>query len=146
MSEPIPEFTRFGHDEAWALGCLVVEKCRAENLTVTVGIRLGEQRVFHAALPGSSADLDTWIERKSNVVSRFGVSSMEVSETFVRDNDITGFWTAFGLAPEAYFPSGGAVPIRVNGALVGVLALSGVDSPTEHRIALEAMRELSDPS
>lgn len=141
MSDTIPEFTRFGHDDAWALGCLIVEACRAEKLTVSASIRLGEQRVFHAALPGSSHDLDNWLERKSNIVSHFNMSSMEVNQTYIRDNDFAGFWTAFGLAPERYFPSGGAVPLRVNGALVGVVALSGVDSPTEHRIILAAMTE-----
>jgi uncharacterized protein (UPF0303 family) len=143
MPTQIPEFSRFTHDDAWRLGCAVVEACRDEKLTVTVCIKLGEQRVFHVGLPGSSADLDRWIERKSNIVSRFNESSMAVNERYIRDNDFTGFWTAFALSPSDYYPSGGAVPIRVGGALVGVLALSGVDSPTEHRIALAAMRELA---
>ncbi|HSN12064.1 MAG TPA: heme-binding protein [Propionibacteriaceae bacterium] len=141
MNEDIPSFDRFDHDDAWRLGCAIVEACRAEKLTVTVCIRLGEQRVFHVGLPGSSADLDNWIERKSNVVTHFGESSMAVSQKFVRDGDLTGFWTAFGLSPRKYFPSGGALPLLVGGALAGVVALSGVDSPTEHRIALTAMTD-----
>ncbi len=141
MNEEIPTFDRFDHDDAWRLGCMVADACRAESLTVTISIRLGEQRVFHVGLPGSSADLDRWVERKANIVSHFGESSMAVSEKFVRDGDLTGFWTAFGLSPKRYFPSGGALPLLVGGALAGVVALSGVDSTTEHRIALTAMRE-----
>jgi uncharacterized protein (UPF0303 family) len=141
MTDQIPGFDRFDHDDAWRLGCAIVEKCRAENLTVTVSIRLGEQRVFHVGLPGSSADLDHWIERKSNIVTHFGESSMAVGEKYVRDGDLKGFFYAFALSPKKYFPSGGAVPLRVGGALVGVVALSGVDSPTEHRIAVGAMQE-----
>ena len=33
------------------------------------------------------------------------------------------------------------MPLLVGGALAGVVALSGVDSETEHRIAVTAMRE-----
>lgn len=141
MNEDIPTFDRFDHDDAWRLGCAIVEACRAEKLTVTICITLGEQRVFHVGLPGSSADLDNWVERKSNVVRHFGESSMAVSQKFVRDGDLAGFWTAFGLSSEKYFPSGGAVPLLVGGALAGVVALSGVDSPTEHRIAVTVMRQ-----
>jgi uncharacterized protein (UPF0303 family) len=141
MNEDIPSFERFDHDDAWRLGCALVDACRAEGLTVTISIRLGEQRVFHVGLPGSSADLDLWVERKSNIVSHFGESSMAVSQKFVRDGDLKAFWTAFGLASKRYFPSGGALPLLVGGALAGVVALSGVDSPTEHRIALKALRD-----
>ncbi|HET7723539.1 MAG TPA: heme-binding protein [Propionibacteriaceae bacterium] len=141
MNEDIPSFAHFDHDDAWRLGCAIVDACRAEKLTVTIAIRLGEQRVFHVGLPGSSADLDNWVDRKGNVVSHFGESSMAVSQKFVRDGDLAGFWTAFGLDSTRYFPSGGALPLIVGGALAGVVALSGVDSPTEHRIALAAMKE-----
>ena len=144
MSDQIPEFNRFTHDDAWHLGCAVLDLCRAENLTVTVCITLGRQRVFHVGLPGSSADLDRWVDRKGNIVSHFNESSMAVAERYVRDGDFQGFFTAFALSPNDYFPSGGALPIRVGGALVGVLVLSGVDSPTEHRIALTAMQAYAD--
>ena len=45
---------------------------------VTISIWLGQQRVFHAALPGTSADNDSWVEKKANVVRRFGRSSLDV--------------------------------------------------------------------
>ena len=141
MNEDIPSFARFDHDDAWRLGCIIVEMSRAENLTVTASIRLGKQVVFHAGLPGTSADLDHWIERKSNIVEHFGESSMAVGEKYVRDSDLKSFFFAFAISPTKYFPSGGAVPLLVGGALAGVVALSGVDSPTEHRIALAAMNQ-----
>ena len=141
MSDQIPSFDRFDHDDAWRLGCIIVDLSRAENLTVTISIRLGRQVVFHAGLPGSSADLDHWIARKSNIVEHFGESSMAVGEKYVRDGDLKGFFYAFALSPKKYFPSGGALPLFVGGALAGVVALSGVDSPTEHRIALAAINQ-----
>lgn len=141
MNEDMPVFPHFDHDDAWRLGCLVVEKARAEKLTISVSIRLGKQDVFHVGLPGTSADLDRWMDRKANIVTHFGESSMAVSEKYVRDGKLDGFFFAFALSPDDYFPSGGALPLLVGGALAGVVVLSGVDSPTEHRIALSAMTE-----
>ena len=94
---------------------------------MTISIQLGEQRVFHAALPGTSADNDSWVDRKSRVVRRFACSSLEVHERYAKD-DPDGFFSAFALSPSQYAPAGGAVPIRVRGTLVGVLAVSGLES------------------
>ncbi len=144
MTDQIPSFTRFDHDDAWQLGCRIVEACRAEHLTVTVSIRLGDQVVFHVGLPGTSADLDSWVERKINVVRRFGESSKAVGEKYVRDGDLAAFYAGFALAPEKYYPSAGALPLLVGGALVGVVALAGVDSATEQRIGLTALNDLHE--
>ena len=105
---------------------------------MTISIHLGEQRVFHAALPGTSADNDSWVERKSRVVRRFDCSSLEVHETLAKD-DPDGFYSAFALSPSQYAPAGGAVPIRVRGALVGVLAVSGLESTEDHELAVSAL-------
>ena len=67
--------TRFDNTDAWRLGCLLVELATARQLPVAIDIRRGTQQLFHAALPGSVADNDTWIERKVRVVQRYGASS-----------------------------------------------------------------------
>ncbi|MGB8022138.1 MAG: heme-binding protein, partial [Candidatus Nanopelagicales bacterium] len=68
-------FTRFDNDDAWRLGCLLVELAQERNLAVTIDVRRGTQQLFHAALPGTTPDNDSWIERKTRVVERFGASS-----------------------------------------------------------------------
>ena len=136
-SEP-PDLDRFDLDDAWRLGSTLAEQCRAQGHPVTISIHLGEQRVFHAALPGTSADNDSWVERKTRVVRRFDCSSLEVQETLAKD-DPDGFYSAFALSPSQYAPAGGAVPIRVRGALVGVLAVSGLESTEDHEIAVAAL-------
>ena len=134
-----PDFTTFTHDDAWRLGSGLVAACRADSLPVTISIHLGEQRVFHAALPGTSADNDDWTMRKTRVVRRFDRSSHAVGQTLAGD-DPARFLAAFGLDAADYAPTGGAVPIRVNGALVDVLAISGLASIDDHARALEALR------
>jgi uncharacterized protein (UPF0303 family) len=117
---------------------MLTEQCRRRGLPVTISIRLGEQRVFHAALPGTSADNDSWVDRKSRVVRRFGCSSLEVQDRYAK-GDPDRFFSAFGLSPSEYAPAGGAVPIRVRGTLVGVLAVSGLESTEDHELAVSAL-------
>lgn len=133
MAEQVPDFDHFDHDDAWRVGSALVARCRTEGHAVAITIWLGEQRVFHAALGGSSADNDGWADRKARVVRRFACSSLEVHE---RHGDNPQFFTAFGLSAADYAPSGGAVPTRVRGALVGVIAVSGLESGEDHDLAL----------
>ena len=135
---PEPEFDSFDHDDAWRLGSSLVAECRAAQYTVTISIHLGEQRVFHAALPGTSADNDDWVMRKTRIVRRFDQSSHEVGQTYAAE-DVARFHEGFALPPGDYAPTGGAVPIRVRGSLVGVLAISGLTSGDDHDLAIRAL-------
>ena len=112
MTESAPDLDHFTHDDAWKVGSALVARCRTKQLPVTISIWLGQQRVFHAALPGTSADNDAWVEKKANVVRRFGRSSLEVFEHY----DVGShpeFLEAFGLSRTEYAPGEGALPIRV---------------------------------
>ena len=136
MASQVPDLERFSYHEAWRMGSALLARCRAEELPVTITIWLGEQRVFHAALPGSSADNDAWVEKKARVVRRFGCSSLEVYERYLVK--MPDFFDVFGLSRAEYAPGEGAVPIRVNGALVGVLAVSGLEQGGDHDLAASA--------
>ena len=139
MPGPVSELDRFGQEEAWWLGTALVEHCRSERLAVTILILLGEQRVFHAALPGTSVDNDGWAERKARVVAHFGMSSLEVFERHVKDNP--EFFRLFALSADDYAPYGGAIPIKVRGTMVGILAVSGLESAQDHALAVGALHD-----
>jgi len=68
-------FERFGHAEAWALGQRIIGLGHQRSAPITAAIWLGEQRVFHIALAGTSADNDQWMERKAALVRRYDASS-----------------------------------------------------------------------
>ena len=138
MTSEVPDLNHFDLDAAWRVGSRLVQSCRRAQQPVTIVVFLGEQRAFHAALPGSSADNDSWVERKTRVVRRFGRPSLEVERDLAGDG-LAGFYTAFGLSPAEFAPSGGAVPIRVRGSLVGVLAVSGLTSAEDHELAVAAL-------
>ena len=75
-------FDHFDDDVAWSLGVALREAALAAGLPVAISIRRNGQRLFHAALAGSSADNDGWLARKSAVVDRYGRSSLRVGEQF----------------------------------------------------------------
>lgn len=132
-------FTGFTHDDAWALGSLLVELARERDLPVAVDIRRGDQQLFHHARPGTSADNDSWIERKNNVVRRFGHSSLLVGQRH-RDRGTT-FEQAAGLPRETYAAHGGAFPITVAGAgVIGTVTASGLPQVQDHALVVEALR------
>ncbi|WP_426007294.1 heme-degrading domain-containing protein [Paenarthrobacter sp. NyZ202] len=134
-----PGLIRFSFDEAWRAGSKLVSRCREEGAPVTIGIWLGSQRVFHCALNGTSADNDAWLERKANTVRHFGCSSLEAQERFGHlGND---FFSIFALSRTNYAIAGGAVPIMVQGSMVGVIGVSGLESSEDHALAVWALTE-----
>jgi uncharacterized protein (UPF0303 family) len=91
----IPEFTRLDLTVVWRLGRDLAEQCLQEGRGVTICAKIGQHHVFHAALPGTSADNDAWVHRKLRVVEHFGVASLTVQERYVTDSG--DFYRDFGL-------------------------------------------------
>jgi len=133
------EFTTFDNDDAWRLGCLLVELAITRDLPVTVDVRRGTQQLFHAARPGTVADNDSWIERKVRVVERFGASSFLVGlrsrargTTFAQQHD---------LPHQQFAAHGGSFPVRVRGVgIVGAVTVSGLPQADDHALVVEGSR------
>ena len=138
--EQLLQFTTFTNEDAWELGTRLVEAARAGGLPVTVDVRRGDQQLFHAALPGTSADNDAWIERKVRVVRRFGRSSLAVgTELRVEGRTIE---EAYLLDEAEYAPHGGAFPVAVKGVgVVGTVAVSGLPQAEDHALVVRVLRE-----
>jgi uncharacterized protein (UPF0303 family) len=133
-------FRRFSNADAWRLGCALVARAEADRAPVAVDIRRGEQQLFHAAMAGSTADNDAWIERKCRLVRRFGVSSF----LFGRRLAAAGrtFEQATLLDPATYAAHGGAFPISIEGVgVVGTVAVSGLPQAEDHRLVVEVLTE-----
>jgi uncharacterized protein (UPF0303 family) len=140
--EDVAQLERFGYDEGWELGSWVIERGRRDGLMIAVTVTLGEQRVFSAALPGTSHDNDLWLDRKINVVQMFAHSSYYVQHLFAKQG--RDFRTESRLDPTLYAAAGGGFPIRVGGVLVGAIAVSGWHEDGEHALAVEAISALRD--
>jgi uncharacterized protein (UPF0303 family) len=137
------QLTSFTNADAWRLGVALIEAARARGAAVTVDIRRGDQQLFHAALDGTSADNDAWIERKVRVVRRFGHSSFYVGTSLRLDG--TTIRDKFLLDEAEYAPHGGAFPVIVRGVgPVGVVTVSGLPQEEDHRLVVEVLRRLVD--
>jgi uncharacterized protein (UPF0303 family) len=133
-------FADFSVEDAWRLGSAMRAVAAAELLPIVIGIRLGEQRVFHAALPGSSADNDDWLERKTRVVLRYAQASLAVGETFrERGKD----FDADSRRSVAEFAAhGGAVPLQLlSGTVIGAVGVSGLPQQDDHAFVVRMLRE-----
>ncbi|UQA34165.1 heme-degrading domain-containing protein [Streptomyces cavourensis] len=132
----------FSYDDAFALGSLLVGLARERHAPVAIDIRRGAQQLFHAALPGSSADNDAWIDRKRKVVERYGESSYLVGTRFRAKG--TTFEESSRLDPDTYAAHGGSFPIAVEGAgVIGTVTVSGLPQAEDHAMVVEALEQFA---
>jgi uncharacterized protein (UPF0303 family) len=132
-------FPSFTNDDAWRLGCLLRELADERDLPVAIAIRRGGQRLFHTARAGTTPDNDTWIDRKSRVVERFGASSLLVGLRAQARG--TTFAAQHELPLQEYAAHGGAFPIRVASVgLVGVVVVTGLPQVDDHALVVEGVR------
>ncbi|MFF4568876.1 heme-degrading domain-containing protein [Streptomyces sp. NPDC001410] len=133
-------FHRFTHDDAWALGSLLVELARERQAPVAIDIHRAGQQLFHAALPGSTPDNDAWIDRKRRVVERYGASSYLVGARFRAKG--TTFEDSSRLDPDTYAAHGGSFPIHVEDVgVIGTVTVSGLPQLQDHRFVVEALEQ-----
>jgi uncharacterized protein (UPF0303 family) len=134
----------FDNDDAWRLGITLVELAAARRAPVTIDLRRGRQQLFHYALPGTNADNDAWIQRKTAVVDRFGSSSFLVGRRSVAAG--TTFEEQFRLDRDRFAAHGGAFPVLVRAVgMVGTVAVSGLPEADDHALVVEGLeRYLSE--
>ncbi|GGQ65723.1 heme-degrading domain-containing protein [Streptomyces pilosus] len=137
-------FEHFTHDDAWALGSLLVATARERRAPVAIDIHRAGQQLFHAALPGSAPDNDAWIARKRRVVERYGSASYLVGARHRAKG--TTFEASSRLDPDTYAAHGGSFPITVRGAgVIGAVTVSGLPQLEDHNMVVEALdRFLAD--
>jgi uncharacterized protein (UPF0303 family) len=131
--------TRFDLTDAWTLGSRMRAAALDRGLPIVIGITLGEARVFHTALPGSSADNDGWLDRKTRVARRYGRSSFGVGLSFKAEGK--DFDTSARLDPQLYAAHGGVFPVTVAGVgVVGTVGVSGLPQAEDHAFVFEHLR------
>ncbi len=131
-------FTRFDNDDAWRLGCVLVEIAQERELPVTIDVRRGRQQLFHAALPGTTPDNDSWVDRKVRVTERFGASSYLVGTRARADG--TTFAEQQDLPLQRYAAHGGCFPVRIaDVGVVGTVTVSGLPQAEDHDLVVEAI-------
>ncbi|MGW3962008.1 heme-degrading domain-containing protein [Amycolatopsis sp. NPDC005003] len=137
------QFTKFDNETALALGQQLLTAARDRGLPVTISVRRNGQRLFHAALPGTSADNDAWIDRKSRVVDRYGHSSFFVGTQFRANGG--SFEQHSRLDQDRYAAHGGVFPVLVRGVgPVGTVGVSGLPQAEDHAFVVEQLELFLD--
>jgi uncharacterized protein (UPF0303 family) len=133
------QFSGFTNDDAWDLGSALVAAARRDGAPVAVDLSRHGHQLFHASLAGTSPDNDSWIQRKTRVVHRFGHSSLHVRQASIERG--TTFEEEFGLDPALYAAHGGAFPVVVRSVgPVGAVVVSGLPQLEDHRMVVAAIR------
>jgi uncharacterized protein (UPF0303 family) len=131
------KFDNFTYEDAWEVGNELVRLATMRTLPVAATVMLGEHRVFHVALRGSSADNNSWVDRKCRVVSRFGHSSLAVRTQY--ESRGKHFDVDSHLNLREYSAYGGGFPIIVGDSRVGILGISGLAHLDDHSFAVEVL-------
>ncbi|MGA7987120.1 MAG: heme-degrading domain-containing protein [Candidatus Dormiibacterota bacterium] len=128
-------FSYFDHDTAWELGSLLRTEAMGAHLSVAIEIRRAGQCLFHAALPGSSADNDAWLLRKAAVAERYGHSSYYIGCRFRADGK--DFDADSRLDSSVFAAHGGAFPIILEkSGCIGTVTVSGLPQVEDHRFVV----------
>jgi uncharacterized protein (UPF0303 family) len=133
-------FAHFDLDTAWSLGSFLRSQALSDQLPIAISIRRNGQTLFHAALPGSSADNDGWLLRKAAVVERYGHSSYYVGCKFRADGG--DFDADSRLNTSEFAAHGGAFPLILAAAgCIGTVAVSGLPQIEDHRFVVSCLEQ-----
>lgn len=136
------QFSTFSDEDAFTLGTQMRTLALARGHAITIDIARGEQRLFHTALPGTSAHNGIWIERKKRTVREWASSSYAVGLRFPLLDAPHTLETAPWMDPRSYSGSGGGFPIVVAGSgLIGTVAVSGLRHDLDHAFIVDALEQ-----
>ena len=122
--------------EALEIGSIAQEIGLDRKLPIAIEVRMKEWIVFHASLPGSTPDNDSWIARKARVVNATGNSTMY--ERVLAEEQGIDWYADKGLSEETHAIHGGGLPLNVVGlGLTGILIISGLPQVEDHLLGVE---------
>ena len=110
------------------------------SLPIAVEVRLEDWIIYHASLPGSTAENQWWIDRKARVVLLKHHSTMY--ERVSAEERGIDWHKENGLLDETHAIHGGGLPlITKNEGFVGVLLISGLPQVEDHLLGVEVLTE-----
>ena len=110
------------------------------ELPIAVEVRLGDWTIYHASLPGSTAENQWWIDRKARVVLLKHHSTMY--ERVSAEERGVDWHKENNLPDETHAIHGGGLPlITKKDGFVGVLLISGLPQVEDHLLGVEVLTE-----
>ena len=125
--------------DAITIGEIAKEMAVVRKLPIAIEVRISDWTVYHASLPGSSKENQSWIDRKARVVTlrRHStlferVKSEELGLNWYKENN---------LSEELYAIHGGGLPLVTKGGeFKGTLLISGLPQVEDHQFGVEVLK------
>ncbi len=133
------QFTTFSNETALQLGLALLEAARSASKPVAIDITRHGLQLFHYAMEGTAVDNGEWIQRKNNVVNRFGHSSYFVGISLKSAGQTIE--EKYLISSQEYAAHGGAFPIilRETG-VIGTITVSGLPQEEDHKLVTGTIR------
>ena len=140
LEESVLVFPSFELLDAVELGEIALDMGLDRSLPIAIEIRMGDWVVFHASLPGSKPENDSWIARKARVVAATGRSTMY--ERVKAEEEGIDWYSHYNRPEETHAIHGGGLPINVAGnGMVGSLFIRGLPQVEDHLFGIEVLTE-----
>lgn len=132
------------HD-AVSIGQGTARLAELKKLPVSIEVRIGSWCVYHISLDGASEGHDSWINRKYSVVEHSKNASL--LELVLCEEQGISWYEKNGLSENEFAANGGAIPLKLhNATLAGVLIVSGLAGPDDHRLAVAGLQTFKGES
>ncbi|KAK6205267.1 uncharacterized protein RJT21DRAFT_124430 [Scheffersomyces amazonensis] len=139
--------SKFDADVAWEIGTYArnvgLKKYPGKAILIDIRLTSGQVLFHSATAPGATVDNEKWVDRKINVVNRWGKSSFWIGQKLrIKDQPIE---EALFVSVFDYATHGGSVPIRLKNldSAIGTLTISGLAQEEDHLLAIETLKEFS---
>ena len=133
-------FTQLTLADALEIGEIAKSIGADQSLPIAIEVRLGDWIIYHASLPGSTAENQGWIDRKARVVMLKKHSTLY--ERVSAEERGVDWHKENNLLNETHAIHGGGLPlITKDEGFVGVLLISGLPQVEDHLLGVEVLTE-----
>ena len=122
------------------IGQIATQLATSKSLPVAIQVRLGDQIIYHAALPGSTTENDWWINRKARVV-RLKQHSTMYERVLAQEQGID-WHKENNLLDETHAIHGGGIALKTKDqGFLGTLLISGLPHVQDHLLGVSVLTE-----
>ena len=130
----------FEVDDALEIGEIAKSLGVLRSLPIAVEVRIGDWVFYHASLPGSSTENQSWIDRKARVVLLKHHSTLFVRVS-AEEREID-WHKENNVEDKTHAIHGGGLPLITNDeGFKGVLLISGLPQVEDHLLGVEVLTE-----
>lgn len=127
-------------DDALEIGEIAKSLGVLRSLPIAVEVRIGDWVIYHASLPGSTTENQSWIDRKARVVLLKHHSTL--FERVSAEERGVDWHKESNVEDETHAIHGGGLPlITKDEGFKGVLLISGLPQVEDHLLGVEVLTE-----